>query len=397
MGAYIMLAVLVTVCLFVRSVEVLDMSNATVSQLIKSAGYPVEKYRVVTSDKYILQVHRIPAGRRVARKSGATPKGKKAVLLVHGLMGSSSDFLIMGPNKSLAYILADAGYDVWLGSLRGTLNTGHVYRDRTDPKFWDYSFHEHGTYDLPAIIDNVLNITNLPRLILVGYSMGGTSSFVMFSEKPEYNDKIIAFVGLAPAVYLANHKAIVKYYVEDLKITKIMQYQATYISSIWRQLISWIASNFCYVKSPQENLCFRISARLMGEDQEQTVMEIMALLISRLQPASWKQFEHYGKVSLTDVFTSWEDGLDGAIRPYNLSNVRVPVTLIYGLNDQLVEKSQIQRLAKELDANGVLEEIRPSCAWHKFNHVDFVTAKDLGEMVNKPLVGIINKLFNKYD
>lgn len=70
-------------------------------QLITKAGYPSERHRANTSDGYILQLHRIPAGRRAARRSGATAKGKKAVLIVHGLLGSSSDFIIMGPDRSL--------------------------------------------------------------------------------------------------------------------------------------------------------------------------------------------------------------------------------------------------------------------------------------------------------
>lgn len=69
------------------------------TQLISDAGYPVEKHRVYTEDGYILQMHRIPAGRRSARRT--SKKGKKAVLIAHGLFGSSGDFVIMGPQRSL--------------------------------------------------------------------------------------------------------------------------------------------------------------------------------------------------------------------------------------------------------------------------------------------------------
>lgn len=70
-------------------------------KLISTSGYPVEKHRVTTDDGYILQMHRIPAGRRTARKTGTRAKGKKAVLVMHGLLGSSGDFVIMGPDRSL--------------------------------------------------------------------------------------------------------------------------------------------------------------------------------------------------------------------------------------------------------------------------------------------------------
>lgn len=66
------------------------------------------------------------------------------------------------------------------------------------------SFHEHGKYDVPAMLDRVLNITGLTKIMCVGYSMGTTSYFTMLALRPEYNQKMISFVALAPAVYLDN-------------------------------------------------------------------------------------------------------------------------------------------------------------------------------------------------
>lgn len=70
--------------------------------LIKAAGYPAERHRVSTPDGYELQLHRIPAGRRIARRTAEpTAKGKKAILIMHGLLGDSGNFVIMGPERSL--------------------------------------------------------------------------------------------------------------------------------------------------------------------------------------------------------------------------------------------------------------------------------------------------------
>ena len=64
------------------------------------------------------------------------------------------------PSESLAYILADSGFDVWLGNNRGTTySREHVNYTIHDKEFWDFSFHEMGVYDLPAEIDYILNIT----------------------------------------------------------------------------------------------------------------------------------------------------------------------------------------------------------------------------------------------
>jgi lysosomal acid lipase/cholesteryl ester hydrolase len=51
---------------------------------------------VTTEDGYILTMHRIP----YSPKSPAAPN-KSVVFLQHGLLGSSADWIILGPKKSL--------------------------------------------------------------------------------------------------------------------------------------------------------------------------------------------------------------------------------------------------------------------------------------------------------
>jgi len=47
-----------------------------------------------------------------------------------------------------------------------------------------------GVYDLPAVIDHVLETTGVEKIFYVGHSMGTSQFLVLMSERPEYNSKI---------------------------------------------------------------------------------------------------------------------------------------------------------------------------------------------------------------
>lgn len=133
---------------------------------------------------------------------------------MHGLLDSSAGWVLMDQNQSLAYVLADLGYDVWMGNARGNQysrrhiklspNRNHYNRRQ----FWSFSWHEIGYYDLPAMIDYVLAVNqDFKKLHYIGFSQGTTSFFVMASERPEYNEKILLMNALAPVAFMTNVKS----------------------------------------------------------------------------------------------------------------------------------------------------------------------------------------------
>eukprot|EP00128_Syssomonas_multiformis_P010334 Colp12_sorted_trinity150504_noHs@1353 len=105
----------------------------SLSEIITSHGYPIESHQVTTKDGYQLTVIRIPHG----RNNDDPTESRPVVLLWHGLLDSCYTWISRGPKKSLAFMLADAGYDVWLANNRGTTyGTRHIYLDPSSDDFW---------------------------------------------------------------------------------------------------------------------------------------------------------------------------------------------------------------------------------------------------------------------
>lgn len=169
-------------------------------EMIEHEHYPAERHMVQTDDGYILGVYRIP-------KMGVQPNKRKVMLLMHGLTAAAPAYVNFGGKRSAGYFFSDAGYDVWIGNFRGnTYSRRHITLNPNRPEFWSFSWHEMGMYDLPAMIDYILQTTNQTKLTYVGHSQGVTAAFVMLSSRPEYNRKISVLHAMTPPViFKYNH------------------------------------------------------------------------------------------------------------------------------------------------------------------------------------------------
>ena len=101
------------------------------------------------------------------------------------------DKTLISNSLTIGYILADAGYDVWMGNNRGNKYSRANVDPECDPdknpdKFWKFSWHQMGISDLPAMIDYVLNATGNSSLYYAGHSQVRYTNRIIFNNIPTY-------------------------------------------------------------------------------------------------------------------------------------------------------------------------------------------------------------------
>jgi lysosomal acid lipase/cholesteryl ester hydrolase len=162
----------------------------------------VEEHVVLTKDGYLLGIHRIPGPKGEPRPAPGSSTGKPVVYLHHGLLMNSEVWVCVTDSKrSVPFVLAELGYDVWLGNNRGNkYSKKSIHHDPSSSKFWDFSIDDFAWHDIPDSIEYILQITRAPALSYVGFSQGSAQAFAALSIHPQLNQKVNVFIALAPAM-----------------------------------------------------------------------------------------------------------------------------------------------------------------------------------------------------
>ncbi|XP_011171050.2 lipase 3 [Solenopsis invicta] len=371
------------------------MMNNTVLDfigMVEQYGYPAEEHNVTTEDGYNLIIHRIPRSPLLDNNVK-----KEIVFFEHGLTASSDTWVFYGPKKDLAFLLADQGYDVWIGNMRGnTYCRSHVNLTTNDRKFWQYSYHEVGTKDLPAIFEYVFRYTDQKDLYYIGHSMGTTSLFALLSTKPEYNEKIKMAICLSPVVIWMETLRITYELVQILPVLKPFLEKHKIYDVFPQSLTTLMLAKLINDNVITQSIVITIIFSIAGADLAQLNITSLPELISHCPAGSSVQaFEHYYQNILTKNFRQYDYGMDENYRryqqktppEYNLKKVTAPIVLFYAENDFLVSKQNVYELSKRLP-NVLLTEKVP---YKFFNHLDYVIAIDAKTLLYDRILELIQK------
>ncbi|XP_072196538.1 lysosomal acid lipase/cholesteryl ester hydrolase-like [Excalfactoria chinensis] len=316
-----------------------------VSQMICYRMYPSEEYEILTRDGYYVRLNRIPHGREYPRNTGPRP----VVFLQHGLLGEGSNWVENLANNSLGFILADSGYDVWLGNSRGTLcSRRHQHLSPDQTEFWDFSFHEMAMYDLPAMINFVLQKTGQKQLYYVGYSQGATIAFIAFSSMPELAQKIKTFFALAPVVTMKHAKSpVLKISYLHTLLPQILLGKtdaSLRMRKLWRFLPNQCSHPLLY------KLCASLFFLLGGFNERNLNMSRLDVYTAHYPDGtSVKNIIHWAQVKKSGEFKAFDYGSRnqdiyhqvGAVPPYYQLEMSVPTAVWSGGEDWVADQRDV--------------------------------------------------------
>uniref|UniRef100_A0A4X2M6Q0 Lipase n=1 Tax=Vombatus ursinus TaxID=29139 RepID=A0A4X2M6Q0_VOMUR len=337
-----------------------------ISEIISYWGFPSEEYNVVTDDGYILNINRIPHG----RKNGWDKGPRQVVFLQHGLLADSSNWVSNLDNSSLGFILADAGYDVWMGNSRGnTWSSKHKTLTVGQDEFWAFSFDEMAKHDLPAVIDFILSKTGQQQVYYVGHSQGTTMAFIAFSSLPQLAKKIKMFFALAPVatVKFSNSPMAKLGFFPDFLFKDIFGMKQ-FLPENW--ILKWLGTHVCPHMILKE-LCGNLFFVLCGFNEHNLNMAVRS---GEFKAYDWgsrdKNYFHYNQT---------EPPL------YRIKDMLVPTAVWSGSRDFLADTKDMGLLLTQI-TNLVYHKNFP-----EWEHLDFIWGIDAPVRLYSEILDLMKK------
>ncbi|KAE8703918.1 Myzus persicae-induced lipase 1 [Hibiscus syriacus] len=356
--------------------------------MVETHGYECEEHTVTTEDGYILSVQRIPMGRSGGTRGTGT---RPPVLLQHGLLMDAITWLLLPPEQSLALVLSDNGYDVWLANSRGTkYSKGHTSLSPNDPGYWDWSWDELVAYDLPATIQYVYDQTG-QKLHYVGHSQGTLMALAAFS-KDEVLNMLRSAALLCPIAYMGQLTSPLAKNAADAFIAETVYWLGLDEFDPRGETVVKLLKEIC--SKPGVD-CTNLLTSFTGQNCCLNSSIVNMFLDHEPQPSATKNMVHLAQMIRQGTITMYDyvDVVEnmkhyGQPTPpaYNMTGIPndFPLFVSYGGADALADVNDVKLLLgslKDHDGDKFVVQYRDDYA-----HADYVMAENAKQDVYDPLI-----------
>ncbi|XP_021851932.1 triacylglycerol lipase 2 isoform X1 [Spinacia oleracea] len=362
--------------------------------LVESRGYVCEEHTVTTKDGYILSLQRIPTG----LTNYTLEDSKPPVLLQHGVLMDGVTWLLNPPDQSLAFILADSGFDVWVANSRGTkYSLGHMTLSFNDSAYWDWSWDELMEYDLPEIVQYVYNQSGEQKLHYVGHSQGTLIALTAFSQQKLLN--MVKSAGLlCPIAYLSRMTSPLAKNAAENFVTEFMYWSGLHEFVPRGEAVMTLLKEICRKQGID---CTDFLTSFTGVNCCLSTSTVSTFLQHEPQSTATKNMIHYSQMARDGTIARY-DYLDpnknkeqyGQAKPpeYDLTNIpnNLPLFIAHGGRDELADVDDVKFLLDNLKNHD-----RDKFFLHfieDYAHADYVLAMNAKEFVYDRLMDFFRKV-----
>ncbi|KAL7598731.1 hypothetical protein Lser_V15G24564 [Lactuca serriola] len=334
--------------------------------LIEPSGYNCLEHTAQTKDGFLLGLQRVSSGILNLGSQTAPP-----VLLLHGLFMGGDAWFMDSPNESLGFVLADHGFDVWVGNVRGTKwSHGHESLSDGDKEFWDWSWEEMALYDLETMLSYINSKTG-SKVFVVGHSQGTIMSLAAFTQ-PDIVSMVKAAALLSPISYLDHITSklvlnLVHMYLDEA-LGLLGMHQLNLKSDILTNMIESACDGHLD--------CSDMLASITGENCCFNSSRVDVYLEYEPHPSSVKNLKHLFQMIRKGTFSRYDYGSIknllqyGKLKPptFDLSKIpeSLPIWMAHGGNDALGDVIDVEHTLKELKS-------KPNVLFlEDYGHIDFL-------------------------
>lgn len=328
------------------AVESLQLRNdiraaESINEIGELFGYEIDDHVITTEDGYVLCLHRIAPKR----------EGSPVVYLHHGLLMCSDVWCVrIKKDRNIPFLLHDLGFDVWMGNNRGNkYSTKHIHLKQDASEFWDFSIDEFARYDIPNSIDYVLDYTGAKDLTYIGFSQGSAQAFAALSINPSLNKKVNLVIALAPAMTPTglHHNVVDTLIKASPNIMSLIFGKKDLLptASFWQHI--------CYPPLYCQVIDLCVAQLFNWRNKNIAFDDKIAAFAHLYSPTSVKSVVHWFQIMRNASFQMFEEGVsitNTFSKPYRPSsfptktNIKVPIKLIYGTIDSLVDIGEMTKL-----------------------------------------------------
>jgi len=310
-------------------------------------------------------------------------------------------FFGFGEKDTLPYMLANAGFDVWMTNNRGSIYSYEHINPKLDSNdytsdYWDFSFDEMSKYDIIANIKYIKAKTNHEKVNYICHSQGCSQFVLSYTLYPDFYDQSIdkyATMGAALRIFSLN-KGFVNL-VKKLKILEILEFfKLKNIMSFHKEHTKY----FGYLCSRALFICRTVISAIVEDFTTGQIdwEEIAGMYYYQPGGTSLKNLVHWLKVIENGEVRQFDYGKDKNLEIYGdeippqydiekLKQIKFDVFITNSEGDPYCTKANTDLLIEYFASSKMnIQNIG------KYNHLDYLWGKNAHEDIYKHIIEFLN-------